>query len=104
MLSPAQILLGLLIPAAIAAALAIVGWLTTGRSWGATIGIAAALAFAYKPMTGQWPPFPPLSTTDWPLFFVFPLAIIALFQAKFPWPIRPVIALAAAGGLAWLTL
>ena len=104
MLSPTQILLGLLIPSALAAALALLGWLTTGKSHGATLGVAAALAFAYKPMTGQWPPFPPLSTTDWPLYFLFPLTLIALFQQKIPWPLRHLITLIASAALAWLTL
>jgi hypothetical protein len=104
MLSPTQILLGLLIPSALAAALAILGWLTTGKSHGATLGVAAALAFAYKPMTGQWPPFPPVSTTDWPLYFLFPLTLIALFEKKIPWPLRPLITLIASAALAWLTL
>jgi hypothetical protein len=104
MLSPSQILLGLLIPSALAAALALLGWLTTGKSHGATLGIAAALAFAYKPMTGQWPPFPPISTTDRPLFFVFPFALIALFENKIPRPLRPLLTLIATAALAWLTL
>jgi hypothetical protein len=55
-------------------------------------------------MTGQWPPFPPLSTTDWPLYFLFPLTLIALFEHKVFWPLRPLLTLIASAALAWLTL
>ncbi len=104
MLSQTQILFGLLLPSALAAILAIIGWLISGKSWGATLGVPVALALAYKPMTGSFPAFPPPGASDWPLFLIFPIAVIALFERRIPWPVRPPIVLCAAATLAWLTL
>ncbi len=110
-ITPQWILYGLVLPAALAAAmLALVALIRHQHAASAWLPIAAALGVAAAYFTGHWaqgehgnwPHFPPLEATDWIALVLLPTGVcIALFSASrrtasLSWALRVLAALAVA--------
>src|SRR5262249_53264491 len=88
MLTLADLVRGVLLPAALAALVLVMAWWQTkrrvsarqSRSWGGPLAVGLAFVGGYLALLGR-PPFPPLDATDWLYFLAGSLAVLGTIDA-----------------------
>ncbi len=103
--TPQQVLLGLILPAVVAAVLTAVGW-ASGKhrgSWGTILGISIGFLLAFYGIMGQWPPLPPTESPQRIALLAVPLGVLAaiLSLPKVHGSLRILLAIAAPAGAVW---
>lgn len=80
-----QVLKGVVPPIAATTAALLLAWRpwrrpphTTGRAWGATLGLVLGFFAAFVAVKGYWPPFPALAGTDWFPYVGIAVAVVGL--------------------------
>lgn len=104
MISTDQILLGLLLPLAIAAICALFGgFISRGSSWGATLGLIAGFVLAFKAFLGVWPPREAKEAHLGLGFAIIAIGIatIVLSGKRVPWLVRGVLVVATPVAVVW---
>jgi hypothetical protein len=102
--TPHLILFGLVLPAAIAGVLALLGgWFFPEIHWGATLGLCGGLVVAYWGIADIWPPMPPIEAPERIVVFgaVLGIAAIGASWRKVPWIVRVILAIIAPAAMVW---
>ena len=80
-----QVLKGVVPPIAATTAALLLAWRpwrrpphTTGRAWGASLGLVLGFFAAFVAVKGYWPPFPALAGTDWFPYVGIAVAVVGL--------------------------
>jgi hypothetical protein len=110
MLTPNMILLGVVVPAAVAGVTLLTAWRLGGTEasrgrWGGAVGLGSAYAAGHWGIFG-WPPFPAIEATQWIVYVVLVAAALGLLESRIElttaprWTLR--VALVSASLWLWL--
>src|ERR1700730_2436548 len=105
MLTPADIMIGLVLPALVCAVVLLAAWRSWRRTsnrdgrWAGGLAIGAAVAIAYSRFVGDYQ-FPPTASDNWIAYFMAVAAVAGILFCRLPPAPWPRLAIAAATCLA----